>query len=335
MDAFIALLAEAQLRSSRPSWYSKWLWQANQQFDENNRIVHEIARQVVDKRRANPIRKHDLVDAMLNGVDSVTKKGLSDETIIDNMITFLVAGTPPPARVRPKHRLLSVHRNANVLATGHETTSGLLSFLFALVLTHPEVYRKLQQEIDTVLHNDVITPDHLQQLPYTRACLREALRLQPPSGVWTVTPLVKDPSVPILLDGQYEVRSGQTILIVNPKLHRDPEVWGDDAEEFKPERMLNENFKKLPKNCFKVCLPCQVLCGYITNDSSPSEMGPDHALVRKFRIFLLHSSYASLYSDFHLLSLPLDEPNADIRPTRERLRNARSHDSNRTFISNV
>ena len=96
VDAFIALLAEAQLRSSRPSWYSKWLWQANQQFDENNRIVHEIARQVVDKRRANPIRKHDLVDAMLNGVDSVTKKGLSDETIIDNMITFLVAGTPPP-----------------------------------------------------------------------------------------------------------------------------------------------------------------------------------------------------------------------------------------------
>ncbi|KAH9983770.1 cytochrome P450 [Xylariaceae sp. FL0662B] len=225
VDAFIAMLAEAQLRSSRPRWYSACLWRANQQFDENNRIVHEIAKKVVAKRRANPTDKGDLVDAMLNGIDTVTGKGLADKTIIDNMITFLIAG--------------------------HETTSGLLSFLFALVLTHPGVYRKLREEIDGVLRHDTITPDHIQQLPYTKACLRETLRLQPPSGVWTVTPTVKDPSVPILLGGQYEVKSGQTILIVNPKLHRDPEVWGDDAEEFRPERMLSENFQKLPKNCFK------------------------------------------------------------------------------------
>ncbi|KAI0860400.1 cytochrome P450 [Xylaria cubensis] len=225
VDAFIEMLAEAQLRSSRPYWYSKLLWRANQQFDENNRIVHEIAMQVVAKRRANPTNKNDLVDAMINGIDPVTGKGLADETIIDNMITFLIAG--------------------------HETTSGLLSFLFALILTHPEPYRKLREEIDVVLGNDTITLDHLQQLPYTKACLREALRLQPPSGVWTVTPIVKEPSIPILLDGKYEVRSGQTVLIINPKLHRDPEVWGDDAEEFKPERMLRENFQKLPRNCFK------------------------------------------------------------------------------------
>ncbi|KAJ8129183.1 hypothetical protein O1611_g4450 [Lasiodiplodia mahajangana] len=225
VDAFIPMLAEEQLRSSRPYWYSKCLWQATRRFDENNRVVHEIARHVVEKRRANPIKKDDLVDAMLNGIDRATGKGLADGTIIDNMITFLIAG--------------------------HETTSGLLSFLFALVLTHPEVYRKLRQEIESVLHNDALTPDHLQQLPYTKACLREALRLQPPSGVWTVTPIIKDPSVPILLGGQYEVRSGQTILIVNPKLHRDLEVWGKDAEEFQPERILDENFRKLPRNCFK------------------------------------------------------------------------------------
>ncbi|KAI3317257.1 cytochrome P450 [Xylariaceae sp. AK1471] len=65
----------------------------DRQFDENNRIVHEIANQVVATRRANPANKNDLVDAMLNGIDPVTGKGLADGTITDNMITFLIAGT--------------------------------------------------------------------------------------------------------------------------------------------------------------------------------------------------------------------------------------------------
>ena len=31
------------------------------------------------------------------------------------------------------------------------------------------------------------------------------------------------------------------------KVHRDPDAYGEGAEEFKPERMLDERFDKLPK----------------------------------------------------------------------------------------
>ncbi|CAJ2503555.1 Uu.00g109490.m01.CDS01 [Anthostomella pinea] len=226
VEAMVGLLRECQQRTYRPWWYTALWREANQKYEENKRHVHQIAADVIARRRANPSSdKKDLVDAMLNGSDPKTGKKLTDETIIDNMITFLIAG--------------------------HETTSGLLSFLFALLVQNPEAYMKLQNEVDIVLGAEPITADKLKDLLYTKACLWETLRLQPPSGVWTVTCMESDPSVPVVLANKWEVRSGQTMIIVNPKLHRDPHVWGDDAEEFRPERMLGENFTKLPKNALK------------------------------------------------------------------------------------
>jgi cytochrome P450/NADPH-cytochrome P450 reductase len=50
---------------------------------------------------------------------------------------------------------------------------------------------------------------------------------------------------------KYEVKRGQSILAILPKIHRDPAVWGEDAEFFKLERMLNEPFSQLPNNSWK------------------------------------------------------------------------------------
>lgn len=72
--------------------------------------------QVVTKRRANPTNKNDLVDAMLNEVDPLTGKGLTDGTIIDNMITFLIAGTFLPLGFGAE----SATRHAKLPAIGHE-----------------------------------------------------------------------------------------------------------------------------------------------------------------------------------------------------------------------
>ena len=80
---------------------------------------------------------------MLNGVDPRTGEGLTDESVIDNMITFLIAG--------------------------HETTSGLLSFTFYNFLKHPDAYQKAQKEVDEVIGKGPITVDHLSKLPYISA----------------------------------------------------------------------------------------------------------------------------------------------------------------------
>lgn len=53
-----------------------------------------------------------------------------------------------------------------------------------------------------------------------------------------------------LLAGKYQVRKGEFIQCLLSKAHLDPTVF-EDPMAFKPERMLDENFSKLPKNAWK------------------------------------------------------------------------------------
>lgn len=57
-----------------------------------------------------------------------------------------------------------------------------------------------------------------------------------------------------IIGGKYPVNKGQTITCLLSRSHLDPAVFGDDAEEFKPERMLDGNFERLNSefpNCWK------------------------------------------------------------------------------------
>ena len=140
---------------------------------------------------------------------------------------------------------------------GHETTSGMLSFVFVSLLSHPQALQKAQREVDDVIGKGPIVADHVSKLPYIIAVLRETLRLWPLIPGTRVGPVSQN-------DNDYPLRVGTKGYRVNKddilhmnllKVHHDPLVYGADAEVFRPERMLDEEFDKLPRNAWTVGLP--------------------------------------------------------------------------------
>ncbi|TAQ85754.1 hypothetical protein B7494_g5932 [Chlorociboria aeruginascens] len=216
-----AVLLESGRRASRTSVEKQIRIWSERERQENVSKMHNLADEIVAERRKNPQPdKKDLLNTMITAVDRETGQKLSDENIRFNMITFLVAG--------------------------HETTSGTLSFCYYNLLKNPEKLHKAQQEVDEVVGNDVLQIEHLPKLTYIDACIKETLRLSSPIGIFTVRP--KEDT---LLGGRYPVTT-KTVIQTNLKgLHNDREVWGDDANVFRPERFLNGGFQALPPNSWK------------------------------------------------------------------------------------
>ncbi|EPE27540.1 Cytochrome P450 [Glarea lozoyensis ATCC 20868] len=216
------VLIESGKRGSRPSLLNKFYLKDERIRQENVRKMHDLADQILAERKAHPKPDaNDLLNTMIYAVDSVTGEKLTDEMIRYNMCTFLVAG--------------------------HETTSSTLSFTYYNLLNNPEKLHKAQQEVDEVLGDSIMTVDHIPKFKYIDACLKETLRLSSPINGISVKP--KQDTT--LGGGRYTV-SREDFISVNMKgLHHDVKVWGEDHDEFKPERMFDDKFNALPPNSWK------------------------------------------------------------------------------------
>ncbi|KAF7588493.1 hypothetical protein BBP40_005661 [Aspergillus hancockii] len=220
MGDFLTMSGERPRRFPLPSIFYK---SQDEKYEADIQVLRKTAEGVLKSRKAHKSDRRDLLTAMLEGVDSKTGQRMTDESIMDNLITFLIAG--------------------------HETTSGLLSFAFYQLLKYPEIYRKAQQEVDEVVGQGTIKVEHLSKLPYISAILRETLRLNATIPLFTV-----EAYEDTLIGGKYAVNKGETIVSLLAKSHLDPAVYGEDANEFKPERMLDDNFNRLQReypNCWK------------------------------------------------------------------------------------
>lgn len=129
---------------------------------------------------------------------------------------------------------VKAYASTNVLAAS-DTTSSALNAIILHVLQHPAVHQRLLNEIDS---NDLSFPPSYsksQALPYPDAVIKESLRYTPTIAVEMER--VAGPAGLSLPSGH--VLPPGTIVGINPwPIHRNTDIFGEDAEEFRPERWL-------------------------------------------------------------------------------------------------
>lgn len=116
---------------------------------------------------------------------------------------------------------------------GHETSSQLLTWTMFLLSTYPEWQEKLRQEVLRECGKEIPVGDTLNKLKLVNMFILETLRLYSP-----VAQIQRKASTVLEL-GCIKVPEGTILSIPIKTIHRDKEVWGEDADEFKPQRFEN------------------------------------------------------------------------------------------------
>lgn len=81
--------------------------------------------------------------------------------------------------------MLIAVKTGDVVIAGTDTTSVTLAWLFVILVNHPHVQTKIQQEIDTfkAQHDGRLASfAEYSQMPYTMSVMKEGLRFRPPTS---------------------------------------------------------------------------------------------------------------------------------------------------------
>lgn len=219
ISSMVRSLGEVMGQLHRLGIQDKLMIKNKLQLQRDIQTMFTLVDAIIAERKGHPAdNAEDLLAHMLNGKDPDTGEALDVENIRYQIITFLIAG--------------------------HETTSGLLSFAIYYLLANPEVLRKAYEEADRVLTGPVPTYAQVRELKYIRMILNETLRLWPTAPAFSL--YAKEDTT---LAGKYPLKKDDSVVVLIPRLHRDRSVWGDDAEEFRPERFVDPS--SIPLHAFK------------------------------------------------------------------------------------
>jgi cytochrome P450 len=107
------------------------------------------------------------------------------------------------------------------------------------VCSHSRVYQRLQKELDDYFagrpDQGSISYNEARRLTYLNAVISEATRLHPS----IIYQLLRKAPENMTVDG-YTIPRGTSVGISPRAQNQDPAIWGEDANEFRPERWLED-----------------------------------------------------------------------------------------------
>ncbi len=169
---------------------------------------------LIAERRANRAAKDDLVHRLMQARDPETGQTMNDEQLVDNLLTFYLAG--------------------------HETTAKALTWTLYLLACSPEWTRVLEEEIAHVTGGAVINAGHVERLVLTQQVLKESMRLYPP------VPLMSRQAVAGTQLGGHPIRAGTSVVMPIYAIHRHAKRW-EDPDAFDPARFAPQREAAIPR----------------------------------------------------------------------------------------
>jgi cytochrome P450 len=181
-------------------------------FRRARRSLVDIVDRIIARKRERGGSRADLLSLLMDAEDEETRARLTDAQLRDEVVTLLLAG--------------------------HETTAMALSWIWPLLVTHPQVRARLDAELTEVLRGGRPTAGDYPRLRYTRAIVEETLRLYPPAYLFNRRAEGDD------VVAGHRVRRGGNIIISPLILHRHPAYW-PEPDRFHPERFLDPEAEKV------------------------------------------------------------------------------------------
>ncbi|XP_049271023.1 cytochrome P450 4V2 [Rhipicephalus sanguineus] len=216
-------------------------------FRKNLRKIEAIVYGVMNKR------KEELVKISNQTVDSHALPTIGDASGSLFLDSLLLQHMKAPS----SYTLDGVRKDADfMMFAGSDSSTCAISWCIYFLGLHPEIQRKVHEELDTVFRDreDMeCTQEDLKRLQYMECCVKETLRLCPPF-----------PYIGKILDQDLTIEGrtlpkGVACFIIMYSLHRNPNEF-EKPDEYIPERFMSEEnshrhpfsfipFSAGPKNC--------------------------------------------------------------------------------------
>lgn len=176
--------------------------------------LKQSAVNAIERRRASGETRNDLLGLLLAARDPETGKGLSDDELRDNVVTFIGAG--------------------------HETTALTLTFSLYLIANAPDIQERLLREALDVCGDKPVDAAMIDAMPFHEQVIKEAMRLYPPVAI---IDRVAQEDIDL---GDVQVKKGDFAFALIYIMHRHKKLW-EHPERFDPDRFSEERAKAIPR----------------------------------------------------------------------------------------
>ena len=197
-----------------PQWFPRpGLFSAARAITQLRSTVSALVRAQLDAR-ASAVVRDDLLRRLVAARDPETGRAMDEEQLVDNLLTFYLAG--------------------------HDTTAKALTWTLYLLARSPEWSTALEEEIEQVTGGAAISAAHVEKLVLAQQVLKESMRLYPP-----VPMMSRQAVADARIDGHL-VRAGTSVLLPIYAIHRHTKRW-QNPDEFDPARFAPEKERAMPR----------------------------------------------------------------------------------------